>query len=1117
MKIFRLLLFLNCLAISVSLFAQKIQVQEQPQQQSITLSLKNVPLETVFSQIKKQTGITFVYNKDILKIVKKVSVQAEKADLQTVLKLIFHNTPIHFTIFGNTVVLSTKKDAEGNVVIDSSFFSKNSAHGFVYTTGGVRLNGASVIIKRSHQGTITNNNGEFTLAEVRSNDTLQVSFIGYAHQDVPVLAQTEFNIPLKETKNELDVVEVQAYSTTTKRLAMGEISQVNAADIERQPVSNPILALKSLVPGLLVTPTSGYSNSPVHVEIRGRNSIDPTSLSDPLYIIDGIPLVQTSAGLVQPSYQIGANLMQAGISSGMSPFAALNPNDIESITVLKDATATAMYGSRAGNGVIIITTKRGKAGRTAIDVTAGHEINRTIGHYDMLNTSQYLQMRRQALRNDGLTASTTTAPDLALWDTTRNVDWQRLLWKSTSGSSVRATISGGNELSTFRVSGSYLSSQDVSPLTNQNTDARSNVAFNFNHHSPDQKLTVDVATIFGHNKVNQISIGAATTLAPDLPPIFDKNGNLNYADWNAAGIGSSFPFASLLQPSVASSDLLNGSLRVGYQLISGLNANITLGYNLGLLDNRLTNTIASQNPIYNPTAYSVFGTSRTDGWNITPQVDYSRYIGKGKLTALIGANLNSSSASGLSTYAFGYTSDELIKSVNNAPFVQSQQGYAQSKYVDVHGSLNYNWEGKYIAEVSGNRDGSSNFGPGREFGSFGVAALSWVASEEQWVKKSLPSWVSLLKLKISYGTTGNYPGVAYQYLSQWANSSYSGALPLYSYNGIVPQVPIHAVNQDYRWETDKELNTGLDVGLLDDRVSLHAAVYRKRTNDQLALIPTPAFTGFNSVEGNSLANVQNSGVEMAINARIVDSKDFSWSSTLNFSHNANKLLAFPGIQYTSYYTTQKVGYSLNEVYLFHYLGVDPQTGQRSYQDASGGGVGVSLGNTTPGGRGDNRTVAIDLSPKFETSWVNRFACKGVRLDLQFAYRKMMAIEPYAYLYPGSFNNNIPLSIYNNHWQKPGDISTNPRLTTLLTSTSDGYFAQSDGAYTDGSYLRLQNLALSYALPEHLARKIGVQGINLKVSMENVFTISKYPGIDPELPFGSQPQAKTFNGQLTLTF
>jgi TonB-linked SusC/RagA family outer membrane protein len=1112
MKIIRLLLLFICLLTNVKLFAQQSQI--------ITLSLKNVPLETVFSQIKKQTGITFVYNKDILKIAGKVSVQAEKADLQTVLKQVFHNTSINFTVVGKTVVLSNKKNADGNIILDNSFFSTGSAHGFVYTIGGARLNGASVIIKRSLQGTITNSNGEFTLGEVRTNDTLRVSFIGYDAQNVPVSAQTEFNIQLKETTNELDAVEVQAYGTTTKRLAIGEISQVNAKDIERQPVENPIMALKGLVPGLLITPTSGFSNAPVKVEIRGRNSIDPSSISDPLYIIDGVPLIQENIGyLQQSSYAKGSTgFQQAGFSysGGQSPFAMLNPNDIESITVLKDAAATAMYGSRAGNGVIIITTKKGKPGKTQLDVTAGQTINRVIGHYDMLNTSQYLQMRREALKNDGITPSATSAPDVALWDTTRNIDWQKQVWKSALSSRVQATLSGGTELTTFRISGAYNAAKDVTPIANQNTNNSARVAFSFNHHSPDQKLSVDVNATYGHSNVSQINATEASTLAPDLPPIFDKNGNLNYADWNTAGLTTGFPFAGLLQPSVSNSDFLNSSLRAGYQIINGLKFNVTLGYNLGLNNNSTTYPIASLNPLFPPIGHAYFGNSRTDGWNITPKIDYSRQLGKGKLTALLGADLNNTSATGLTTVGFGYTSDELIKSLNNASFVSNFQDYTQTKYVDLHGSFNYNWEDKYIIEVSGNRDGSSNFGPGRQFGNFGVAGASWIASQEKWLKKAMPSWISLIKIKAAYGTTGVAPGSAYQYLSQWSNTggTYAGATTLYSYNGIVPQVPIHAVNQDYRWETDKELNASFDLGLLDDRLTLHTAVYRKRSDNQLTQLPTPIFTGFTSVEGNSQANVQNSGVEIMLNARIVDTKQFSWSAAMSFGHNDNKLLAFPGIQYSPYYTTEKVGQSLNTVYLLHYLGVDPQTGQRSYEDFDKNGV-IQMGNTSPGARGDDRSVAIDLNPKFESSLTNRFIYKDFSLVFQFSYRRMMAQVPYTGT-AGVFNYNIPLSVFNNHWQKPGDISPNPRFSTQGT-ISDAFFNESDGAYTDGSYLRLQNVAISYALPNKLAKRIGVQGISLMISMENVFTLSKYPGIDPELPFGGQPQPKIFDGHLTLTF
>ncbi|MDR3694218.1 SusC/RagA family TonB-linked outer membrane protein [Mucilaginibacter sp.] len=1094
---------------SVTLFAQ--------QSQTITLSLKNVPLETVFSQIKKQTGITFVYNKDILKIAGKVSVQAEKADLQTVLKQLFHNTSINFTVYGNTVVLSTKKNADsnGNIIIDSSFFSKGSVHGFVSNAGGEKLTGANVIIKRNHLGTTTNTNGEFTLGEVRTNDTLRVSFIGYDAQYVPVSSQTEFNVHLKETKNELDAVEVQAYGTTTKRLAIGEISQVSAKTIEEQPVSNPMLALKAEVPGLLITPTSGFGNAPVRVEIRGRNSIDPSSLSDPLYIIDGVPLIQSNIGLQQTGYTTGSpGLQQAGVSysGGQSPFAMLNPNDIESITVLKDAGATAMYGSRAGNGVIIITTKRGKAGKTQVDASASQAINMVIGQYQMLNTAQYLQMRREALGNDGLSPSLATAPDMVAWDTTRYTNWQKVLYHTARNSAVRATISGGSELGTFRISGSYVAAQDVSPIATANTNKSSNINFNFNHLSSDRKFTLNLSAVYGYTSADQINIGGNFLLAPDAPSIFDSKGNLNFGAWNNANVGDSFPFGGLLQPSVSNSDFLNSSLKIGYQIIKDLNASVIVGYNLGLNSNTETYPIASQNPAWNPTGGVYLGNSRSDGWNVTPQLDYVRHIGKGKLVALIGANLNSSMATGITMVTLGYTSDEFLRSINNATYTHNYQNYSQSKYVDLHGSLNYIWEDKYIVEVSGNRDGSSNFGPGRQFGNFGVAGAGWIASEEKWLKKVLPAWVSLIKFKVSYGTTGSYPGIAYQYLSQWSNSA---STPLFSYNGVVPQVPIHAVNQDYHWETDKQLNTGLDVGLLNDRIVLHAAFYQKRSDDQLSSLPTPLFTGFSTVEGNSRADVQNSGVEISVNARLIQATDFSWSAAFNFSHNQNVLLAFPGIQYTPYYSTELIGKSLNTVYLLHYTGIDRQTGQRTYQDFNGNGVLDRNYNDPPGSAGDDRVIAMDMSPKFETSLSNRINYKSLALDFMFSYRKMMAQIPYNSA-GGVFDANIPLSVFNNTWKKPGDLNPNPRFTTQ-PATSDQYFTQSDGDYTDGSYLRLQNVAISYALPEKMAEKIGMHGIRFMVSMENVFTITKYPGIDPELPFGTQPQAKTFNGQVTFTF
>jgi TonB-linked SusC/RagA family outer membrane protein len=1107
MRIYKLLLIFICLLTNVSLNAQ----QTQP----ISLSIKNDPLETALGQIRKQTGITFFYDKEILKIIGNISIRIEKADIQTVLKQIFRHTSVSYIIEGNVVVLSNKKEADRNITMDSSFLSKGGVHGFIYNTHQEGLGSASVIIKRSHQGTITNAKGEFTLDNVRINDTLSISFIAYETQYIPVWGRKDLSVVLKETKNELDQVVVQAYGTTTKRLEVGEIDQVNAKDIERQPISNPILALKGLVPGLLITPTSGFSNGPVRVEIRGRNSIDPNQLSDPLYIIDGMPLIQPNISYSPAGYQSGsAGLQQAGItpSLGQSPFAMLNPDDIESISVLKDAAATAIYGSRAGNGVIIITTKKGKPGATQFNINVSQDVNKTIGRYDLLSTSQYLQMRREALKNDGITPSIAAAPDLALWDTSRNVDWQKQLWRSTNSTVVRAGLSGGNNLTTFRLSGNYNLLRDISTLSDANKNQQAGASLNLTHHSVNQKLSVMLGIIYGYNNVNQVNPTGSATLAPNLPPIFDKNGNLNYADWDAAGLGYSFPFASLLQPSISSSNSLNSTLQIDYQLIKGLGISVSLGYNSSQNTNSNAWPIVSQDPLTNPTGSQVFGSSTNTGWNINPQVGYSHYIGKLKINVLAGATLNRAVGNGLTTFASGYTSDALIKSLSNAPSQLTSQNYAQDKYFGLLSRINLNWEDKYVLEFSGNRDGSSDFGPGRQFGNFGVVGFNWIASQEKWLKNILPSWVSFIKLNGSYGTTG-VAGGAYQYLSQWATSTSN--IPLYNYGGVLPLVPVHAVNQDYHWETDKALNAAFTLGLLNDRFTLHAAIYRKRVDDQLSQLPTPIFTGFTSIEGNSKANVQNTGVELSLNANLISSAKFSWTSSINLSHNDNKLLAYPGLQYSPYYLTYKVGQSLNTVYLLHYTGIDPQTGQRSYKDFNHDGVITNSSSSDPPGVSDDRGIAIDLSPKLTAGVVNNFRYSNFSFSFQFTYEKLTAQSPYTGT-PGGFNYNVPAEVLNNHWQKPGDTSPNSRFTTI-PQNSDQNFASSDGGYTDGSFLRLQNLIIGYFLPEKMAKRFGMHGLTLSISMQNIFTFSKYPGIDPELPFGGQPQPKIFSGKLSLTF
>jgi TonB-linked SusC/RagA family outer membrane protein len=1111
MRIYKLLLIFICLLTSVTLRAQ--------QTPTITLSLKDVPLETVLSHLKKQVGVTFVYNGEMLKKIGKISVSVEKADLQTVLRQIFRNSTFRYVIEGNIVVLTNKKDASGNNKIDSTFFSQGIVQGFVYDTRQEGLNGATVVIKRSRQGTITGAKGEFKLDNVRTNDTLVVSYIGYKTQYTPVSGKKYLYPVLNETNNELDQVVVQAYGTTTKRLAVGSIVQINAKDIENQPVTNPILALQGQVPGMLITPTSGFSGGNVKLEIRGRNRIADAP-TDPLYIIDGVPLITpsltNSSGQNYGSYQGGSNgFQQSGMSGsrgGQSPFFSLNPADIESITILKDAAATAMYGSRAGNGVILITTKKGKPGATTFSMGVDRSMNKTIGQWDMLNTSQYLQMRREALSNDGLIPTIANAPDLMLWDNARYTNWQKELYQNTNNTGVNASLSGGSNQLTFRLSSSYVAIQDLSALTNTNKNQKATVDLNLGYRSANQKLSLSLTASYGYTNTYRVGIGGSSTLPPNAPPIFDEKGNLNYTEWNAAGIGGGYPFATLFQPTTANSYFLNSGLNIGYHLIAGLNISASLGYNNAQFNNNFTSSIASQNPDYRPTGMASFGNNGNIGVSFSPQVTYDRQISKGKLQALIGATMNNATAQGTTTTGQGYTSDYLLKSINNAPYKQFYQSFSENKYLDVHGRLNYSWEDKYVIELTGNRDGSSDFGPGRQFANFWSAGANWIASEEKWLRKPLPTWISLIKFSGTIGTTGNSGG-AYQYLSQWATSTAQGGTPLYSYNSSVPFIPIHAVNQNYHWETNRKINVSLELGFLNDRFTLHMGWYKNRTNDQLTELPTAAFTGFTTVKGNSLADVQNTGIESGLNARIIDNKDFSWSASFNISHNANKLLAFPGIQYTPYYTQNVIGKSLNTLYLLHYLGIDPKTGQRAYEDFNHDGIITTIRNSAPGTGLDDGRIAIDPTPTFYGGATTYLRYKKLTLGLLFNFQKK--ITPAAYTgIPGAMQN-VPVTAINNAWQKPGDIAVNPSFTTNISSNSN--FGYSDGIYTDGSFIRLQNINFACELPEKLAKAVGATRLSLAVSMQNILTFTKYNGVDPDASFGGQPQAKVINGKIAFTF
>ena len=1088
--------------------------------QTITFKGKDVPLEKVFAAIEKQTSYTFFYKSDLLSRGTGISLDLQQAPLARALDLIFKDQPFTYSLNGKIITIEMNRPKAPDPSVLAPDPGGLNYVGIVLDENGNCIAGVTVVGKYSGKGTQTNPQGVFILKNIREDEVLIITCIGYEKQVIPIKGKSDFIFVMKPAVNEMDKAVVQGYGTTSRRLTTGNIVRITAEEIEKQPVMNPLLALQGRVAGLVVTPNSGYASGSVKVEIRGRNTISSGFTSDPLYIVDGVPLTVLETGGMS-SYQTGSSgfvqNMLASVAGGQSPFFSLNPADIESIEVLKDADATAIYGSRGANGVILITTKKGKAGKSGFSLNATQGYSRVTRYWDMLNTTQYLQMRREAFKNDGITPTIANAPDLLLWDTTRNIDWQKTLWGGSGKvTDVQAALTGGDTRTSFRIGADYRRQTEI--LTQSGANQRTAFSFNLTHHSLDQKLLVTLATNYSYAGVNTISAPSAVTLPPDAPPIYNSAGSLNYAPWNAAGIGWQYPFASLLSSYTTKTNFLTSNLALNYELAKGLTLTASLGYNNTVAGQSAQTPIVAQNPMYNPTGYASFGSNKISSWIIEPQIKYSLFIGEGKLNMLAGGSMQTTMSDATFQNGFGYTNDAFLQTIAGASTVLAYGASTQYRYAAAFGRINYDWANKYILNLNVRRDGSSRFGPGRQFGNFGSVGLAWVASEEKWLKQALPAAFSFIKLRGSYGLTGSDAVGDYQYLSQWGRTPPGNYNPLFTYGGISPLVNQHAVNQNYRWQVNKKGEVALDLGFLkDNRINVELSYYRNRCNNQLLAYATPVFTGFPTVTANSPATVQNDGWEFLLDAKLLRVKNFSWSVNANLSINRNKLLAYPNIENSPNATVLKIGQPLNNQYLLHYTGLDPQTGQNSFADVNHDGSIIVNYSVLPGTQNDDRSGTVNIDPAFFGGFGNQFNYKDFSLNVFFTFKKQKGQNNY-YLgvTPGGMAN-ASTDIFNGRWQQPGDKAAYARFTTQGT-TSDINFQLSDRTYTDASYVRLSTLSFAYNLPAGVAKKAGMQRFSLFINAQNIFVITGFKGIDPEVQnFGVMPPAKTFTGGVSLNF
>jgi len=1132
MKLIILLTTVVCLHVAAAGYAQKI-----------TLDVKNADMETVFKDIRKQSGYIIFFDKSLLNNLAPVNLKVTNASLQETLDKCLEDQPLSFTIVDNTVIIKEKETSlfDGIKKKAAKLLSiPADIGGTVTDTLSNPIAGASVSLKGTKFKTQTDSKGNFNFPGMpQGKYTLVFSYIGYEKSEVAIIntgTNTRIGLVLRQSTSQLDQVRVIAYGTDSRRFSVGSVSTVTAADIERQPVNNPLLALQGQAPGLNVTATSGIPGSQVLVQVRGQNSLNlhqdnpfqnPTKTYDqPLFIVDGVPFAAQNKNVNQFASLLNEQSNLGGInptSSGISPFGNIDPADIESISILKDADATSIYGTQGSNGVILITTKKGKPGITKFDLSVNTSFNSAGRPVKLLNTQQYLQVRKDAFSADGITPANDPndflgyAPDLTVFDQNKYTNWQKIIYgQNTNNTNVHGSLSGGSATNTFLISTGFNRSTYNYP--GNFADKRYSLHTSLHHNSPDNRLAVDLTTDFGYEQNNTAGFGGGpgVVLRPNLPDLHEPSGKLIWA-YKGVDLTSDQFYASMLKPTNLNNYNFNTAFHLSYKIFDGLSIGATLGYNRNATDEHSINPGVAQNPVY-LNRQANFSANTFQTINIEPQINYNKNIGKGIFSALVGSTYKKNLNNSTYTTGEGYSNDNFLGSINSAPKVAATDGYNIYKYSAGFARLNYIYDSEFIINLTGRRDGSSNFGPGRQFGNFGSVGAGWIFSEENIFKKHL-TVLSYGKISGSYGTSGSDGIKAYQYQSLYAN--FESFYP--NFQGIRPSYPTNLYNPDYSWATKKSLNLALDLGFFNNRLLFNATYYREREGNQLVNYPLPIQSGLPTVLGNLNATVQNKGFEFSINSTNINSKDFTWRSNFNISFNRNKLIEFPNLANSSYASIYEIGKPTSIIFGFKYKGVNPQTGLFEFYDKNGALTSnPAYGPVSTGGD----QVAIDnLDLKYAGGMGNTFTYKQISLYVFFQFSKRNAPNYLSQLYnayPPGFGYNQPALVLNNYWKAPGDNAQLQRLASSYSSAAIGpalSFAQSSGIYSDDTYLRLKTVSLSYQLPGTLLKKVHIKGASVFANGQNLLTFTNYKVGDPETPgsFTSFPIQRIVAFGLNLKF
>ena len=1066
------------LLLGVLLFGFTVSAQSQ----KVSLDFKNERVEKVLASIKSQTGMSLVFSDQLVDVNRKVTMQLKDVTLKEALTRLLSGINLTFEIRNNKIYFIEKK------AVSQPGSRKKRVTGVVKDVMGEPLIGANVVEKgRSTNGVITDFNGKFTL-EVDESASLVVSYIGYLAQDIPTKGKGDFHIILKEDTNTLDEVVVTGYGDFKKATYTGSASVLTTEKLEALPVVSVGQMIESNIPGIsVVAGTSSQPGAKTTLRVRGIASMNAST--EPLYVLDGVPI---------PSYDL-SNFTSMSEAGGMGVIETLNPADIESITVLKDAASASLYGAKGANGVVLITTKKGKEGKLRVNMAAkygitdfaytyrplmGGEERRELIHEGLVN----FQLDKGVSEQEAQQYADANIDQYAKRLPQGYSDWESALFKTGYQQDYNLSASAGNQNSSFIGSLGYTKQTGVSLNSEMErftgrVDASNkykkvefgmNASFSWtkNVHLPEGKF---YGSAIYASKVN---------LTPSTP-IYNEDGT--YASGYRENNGYNPVLEAEVNDYYARTVRAMGTAKIAYNVWDNLKISSVF-----TVDYSLTKDFFFQSPDGRDGAtYQGRGRMQmTDRMRYTSQnnLTYSKTFGKHSVSAVAAFEVMKYDYEDLYAAKKTYGQDINTSLGNAADPIDADQKLQEDALMSYVASVNYSYDDKYYASFSFRRDGSSRLSPDTRWGNFWSLSASWRLSQEKFMQ-SLKSVLSDLKLRASYGVNGNLPSSYYGYQSTYTTGAF--------YNGKPSPWESTLGNEELTWEKNYALNLGLDIGLFS-RVNVSLDWYTRTTKDLLMSKQLNSISGFSSLLTN-VGQMRNTGVELEVRSNNIKTKDFSWITAFNLSHNKNKILKLADLPwFVDGRYVRKEGYPFNTIYLREYAGVDPETGSALYYDNQQDENGNYTKNkvTDPGQA--SPIPLKDITPTISGGFMNTFNYKFIDLSFNLSY----SFGGYSYDNASYILQDDGYSVISNksteqrrRWQKPGDITDVPRF---VYGNKKGGNYNSSRAIHSTDHIRLKSLILGLNAPKAWLQKLGIGNARIYFSGTNLLTWAAYGQYDPEM-------------------